>query len=76
MVPVRLLRLECCCVKTQWQYEVYYVCDGRRIYYEIWRKMLSDYMVPWVRIEHGLNAGDALELAKQGRGYSFETVPT
>jgi hypothetical protein len=71
LAPCRILRLECCDVKTQWQYEVYYVCDGRRVYYEIWRKNLSEYMVPWVRVERGLNAEDGLRMAQQGGGYSF-----
>jgi len=69
MQPCRELVLDCCRIPSRWHYQVYYVFDGKRVYYEIWGKQLSDYYGRMGRIEHGQTPLEALELYQQGWGY-------
>lgn len=72
MKPVRELQLEVCDIVTYWQYRVYYINSGTRIYYEIWAKCLSEHFQKFRIVEAGASPLEALDICKSGGGYSPE----
>lgn len=52
-------------------YRVFYVCDGRKVYYEVWRGVATETILPFVCIEEALNPWDAIRMAQDGQGYEF-----
>ncbi len=69
MQPVRELVLDICRVTSRWHYQVYYIFDGNRVYYEIWGKQFSEYYSRKGRIEHGTSPIEALNLYHLRYGY-------
>jgi hypothetical protein len=69
MQPVRELVLDICRVASRWHYQVYYIFDGKRFYYEIWGKQFSEYYSRKGRIEQGASPLEALNLYHLGYGY-------